>query len=82
VVGRLKQDRWSSSDGKPHSRIAIVAEHVEFRPEFKRETAPAEAEDSQTNIYADAAAGDEEFAPVEAGTLIMAAADPQEEVAF
>jgi single-strand DNA-binding protein len=82
VVGRLKQDRWNSSDGKPHSRIAIVAEHVEFRPEFKRETVPAEAEDTQTNIYADAAAGDEEFAPVEAGTLIMAAADPQEEVAF
>jgi len=36
VVGRLKQDRWTGSDGKPHSRIAIVAEHVEFRPEFKK----------------------------------------------
>jgi single-strand DNA-binding protein len=37
VVGRLKQDRWSSPDGKPHSRVSIVAEHVEFRPEFKKE---------------------------------------------
>jgi single-strand DNA-binding protein len=36
VVGRLKQDRWSGSDGKPHSKISIVAEHVEFRPEFKK----------------------------------------------
>jgi single-strand DNA-binding protein len=36
VVGRLKQERWSGSDGKPHSKIAIVAEHVEFRPEFKK----------------------------------------------
>jgi len=36
VVGRLKQDRWSGADGKPHSRISIVAEHVEFRPEFKK----------------------------------------------
>ncbi|MDR2575295.1 MAG: single-stranded DNA-binding protein [Treponema sp.] len=37
VVGRLKQDRWTGNDGKPHSRISIVAEHVEFRPEFKKE---------------------------------------------
>ena len=36
VVGRLKQDRWNGSDGKPHSRVSIVAEHVEFRPEFKK----------------------------------------------
>ncbi len=38
IVGRLKQDRWTSSDGKPQSRITIIAEHVEFRPEFKKET--------------------------------------------
>jgi len=37
VVGRLKQDRWTGNDGKQHSKIAIVAEHVEFRPEFKKE---------------------------------------------
>jgi len=37
VVGRLKEDRWNSTDGKSHSRITIVAEHVEFRPEFKKE---------------------------------------------
>jgi single-strand DNA-binding protein len=37
VVGRLKQDRWAGSDGRQHSRITIVAEHVEFRPEFKRD---------------------------------------------
>jgi len=38
VVGRLKEDRWNGSDGKTHSRVSIVAEHVEFRPEFKKET--------------------------------------------
>jgi single-strand DNA-binding protein len=38
VVGRLKQDRWNDANGKPHSKISIVAEHVEFRPEFKKET--------------------------------------------
>jgi single-strand DNA-binding protein len=39
VVGRLKQDRWTGNDGKPRSRVSIVAEHVEFRPEFKKESA-------------------------------------------
>jgi single-strand DNA-binding protein len=34
VVGRLRQDRWTGTDGKEYSRISIVAEHVEFRPEF------------------------------------------------
>ena len=47
VVGRLKQDRWTGNDGKPRSRISIVAEHVEFRPDFKKDTA---------NEYAAAAA--------------------------
>jgi len=37
VVGRLKQSRWNDADGKQHSRVTIVAEHVEFRPEFKRD---------------------------------------------
>jgi single-strand DNA-binding protein len=44
VVGRLKQDRWIGTDGKHQSRITIVAEHVEFRPEFKKET-KSQAED-------------------------------------
>jgi single-strand DNA-binding protein len=35
VVGRLKQDRWEDPEGKPRSRIKIVAEHVEFKPVFK-----------------------------------------------
>jgi len=37
VVGRLKEDRWNGADGKPHSRVSIIAEHVEFRPEFKKD---------------------------------------------
>jgi single-strand DNA-binding protein len=38
VVGRLKQDRWTGQDGKNHSRVFIVAEHLEFKPEFKKES--------------------------------------------
>ncbi|MDR3130233.1 MAG: single-stranded DNA-binding protein [Treponema sp.] len=44
VVGRLKQNRWIGQDGKNHSRVSIVAEHVEFRPELKNEAGvPADA---------------------------------------
>jgi len=38
AVGRMKQDRWEQ-DGKQRSRIFIVADHVEFRPEFKKDAA-------------------------------------------
>jgi single-strand DNA-binding protein len=37
VVGRLKQSRWLDTEGKTRSKISIVAEHVEFRPEFKKD---------------------------------------------
>jgi len=36
VVGRLKQSRWNDTDGKQQSKISIVAEHLEFRPDFKK----------------------------------------------
>ncbi len=39
VVGRLKQDRWEDATGKSQSRLKIVAEHVEFKPVFKKNEA-------------------------------------------
>ena len=36
VTGRLKQERWQQ-DGQARSKVIIVAERVEFRPEFKKE---------------------------------------------
>ncbi|MCL2092855.1 MAG: single-stranded DNA-binding protein [Treponema sp.] len=36
VVGRLKQDRWTDQEGKNRSKVSIVAEHVEYRTEFKK----------------------------------------------
>jgi single-strand DNA-binding protein len=48
VVGRLKQDRWTDTDGKPHSRVLIVAEHVEFKPQLKKDgETPTEEEKSE-----------------------------------
>lgn len=32
VVGKLKQDRWIDDEEKLHTRIKVVAEHVEYRP--------------------------------------------------
>jgi single-strand DNA-binding protein len=37
VVGRLKQDRWTSPEGQGRSKVSIVAEHVEFKPQLKKE---------------------------------------------
>jgi single-strand DNA-binding protein len=44
VVGRLKQDRWLDPEGKAKSRVIIVAEHVEFKPQKKEEPAEEVAE--------------------------------------
>jgi single-strand DNA-binding protein len=37
VVGRLKEERWVGPDGKPRSKVFIVADHVEWRPEYTNE---------------------------------------------
>jgi single-strand DNA-binding protein len=57
VVGRLKQDRWTGQDGKAHSRIMIVAEHVEFKPEFNKEAEPQGTSSQETGALAGEAAG-------------------------
>ena len=56
VVGRLKQERYQDRDGKNQSKVVIVAEHVEFRPEFKKEkhdeneTEAAEEQELEENL--------------------------------
>jgi len=36
VIGRLKHENWKSDDGKSNSRIIVVADHIEFRPQYNR----------------------------------------------
>jgi single-strand DNA-binding protein len=31
IVGRLKQNKWTGSDGVSHSEVQVVAEHIEIR---------------------------------------------------
>lgn len=61
VVGRLKQDRWTGTDGKNYSKIKVIAEHVEFKPQFKNRTIGESAAD---------AAADKEGMPAIAETLV------------
>jgi single-strand DNA-binding protein len=54
VVGRLKQERWQDREGKAQSRVIIVAEYAEFRPDFSGQTEAAadneeETEESEVN---------------------------------
>jgi len=46
VVGRLKQDRWNDPEGNGRSKVFVVAEHVEFKPERKKEEVPAPQEEA------------------------------------
>jgi single-strand DNA-binding protein len=50
VVGRLKQDRWQGTDGKGKSKIEIIAEHVEFKPEFKGKQKPENADQKDNEL--------------------------------
>ncbi len=67
VVGRLKQNRWKTEEGKTESRILILADHVEFKPQKKEdveenakkeydENAPSSNSDEMENL-AECAAG-------------------------
>lgn len=52
VVGRLKQDRWVDAEGQNRNKIKIVAEHVEFKPQFNKDKDDEELE------HEEAAAGE------------------------
>jgi len=60
VVGRLKQDRWTGNDGKQRSKISIIAEHVEFRPELKKEAASEKPPEPVENAAALAASASDD----------------------
>jgi len=54
IVGRLKQDRWISASGENHSRIVIVAEHVEFRRIMKKDDPELELETQEETAQVEA----------------------------
>ena len=50
VVGTLRQDKWTDGEGKTHSRIKIVADHIDFKLYFSGKNTDGEAgtEDSES----------------------------------
>ena len=37
MVGRLRQDRWTGRGGQSRSKVPIVAEHLELKPQQKKD---------------------------------------------
>jgi len=53
VVGRLKQDRWIDETGSSHTKIKVVGEHVEFKPQFTGSSGPGEEGDEDEALIDD-----------------------------
>jgi single-strand DNA-binding protein len=58
VVGRLKQDRWTNPEGQGRSKIQIVAEHMEFKPQKGKDGDGKEGEEKAEAATADESAAD------------------------
>ena len=50
VVGRLKQDTWKDSEGKSHSKVYVIAEHIEYRPVKKEESQSQSVEETSAEM--------------------------------
>lgn len=60
VIGRLKQDRWIDTEGKTRSKVTIVAEHVEFKPDFKQKNAKTGELEDTASLAGNAAMDNED----------------------
>ena len=56
VVGRLKQNHWKDENGKCHSKIVVICEHIEFKPT----NAPA-AQPMADNLFDDESNKSEDY---------------------
>ncbi|MDE5580925.1 MAG: single-stranded DNA-binding protein, partial [Treponemataceae bacterium] len=53
VVGRIKQSRWKTEEGKNASRVTIIAEKVEFKQRFaKSDTSESDAHAAESESAA------------------------------
>ena len=74
VIGRLKQNRWRTADGKQMTKVVVVAEHLDFKPVFHKKPDDEAAADEENSLTAQAADGYEEDADTEIENLQEAAA--------
>ena len=61
VVGRLKQNRWKTTDGKSMAKIVVVAEHVDFKPMFRKKNDDNPAEEAEPIPNDEGIESEEEF---------------------
>jgi len=50
VVGRLKQETWKDDSDKIHSKVYVIAEHLEFKPVFAKDADKATEADEVTVV--------------------------------
>lgn len=50
IVGRLKQNRYIDGEGKSHSKVFVVAEHIEYKPVRKEESQNQIVEESSDEV--------------------------------
>ena len=75
IVGRLKQDRWTGTDGKSMTKVKVIAEHVEFKPVANKKIAESgDAENDTAALAVEAGeTGETDAERVEEGAGTLAA---------
>lgn len=78
VVGRLKQNRWKTPEGKNTSRVSIIAEKIEFKQRFNK----ADQDESSASSAENEAAAEEATAKALAAAACQVETDAGEEAVF
>ncbi len=74
VVGRIKQSRWITTEGKKTSKVSIIAEHVEFKKRIV-----SVAEETETNEES-SISSEENLEAMKEANLAAAAEEVQAEI--
>ena len=56
IVGRLKQNSWKDESGKSHSKVFVIAEHIEYKPQQNNTKTEKPATSKSTEVHAEAVA--------------------------
>jgi single-strand DNA-binding protein len=64
VVGRIKQNRWTGSDGKNASKVTIIAEHISLKPRLRKAGTPDGQPETLTALENAVAAASQVSEPV------------------
>ena len=78
VVGRLKQNRWTTPEGKNTSRVTIIAEKVEFKQRFSK----SEQDESKASSAENEAAAEEATAKALAAAACQSESEGDEALVF